>query len=186
MPFISEELWHALRDRKDTEFLAQGIWPKAKSVRSELLTEAAVAFDIITQVRNTRNTKGLSPKEVLTLQTREGRRPFPHFANLIGKLANVDIEPMAGEPRQGVTFLAGTLECSIPLEGKVDVSAAKADILKEIDYHKGFLASVEKKLTNEKFMAGAPPSVIEVEQKKKADAESKIRLLEQNLARLTS
>lgn len=107
-------------------------------------------------MRNTRNTKGLSPKESLILQTRDGKRPFPHFAKLIEKLANVGIDTMSDEPRQGVAFLAGTLECSIPLEGKVDASAAKADILKEIAYHKGFLVSVEKKLTNEKFIARLP------------------------------
>ncbi len=120
------------------------------------------------------------------LLTQEGKAHFPFFANLIGKLGNVQLTLRGDAPRQGHTFLVGTLECTIPLEGKVDAATARIEILNEIDYHKGFLAAVEKKLTNEKFMAGAPSSVVEIERKKKADAESKIRMLEENLSRLTS
>ncbi len=186
MPFITEELWHALRERPNHQFIAQAAWPKAKPIHSEILTEATIAFDVIGQVRNTRNSKGLSPRDTLSLQTRLGREQFPFFADLIAKLANVRHEIRANAPSQGITFLAGTLECAIPLEGKVDVEAARAELRKEIEYQQGFLASVDKKLTNERFMAGAPPNVIEMEKKKKADAESKIRLLEENLARLSS
>ena len=184
MPFISEELWHELRDRKENEFIAQAAWPMGRPIQSDILNESIVAFDLIAQVRNVRNTKGLSPKEHLMLYTPEGKGHFPFFANLIGKLANIELTASGNEPRQGHTFLAGKLECTIPLKGKVDPATARIEIMREIDYHKGFLSSVEKKLTNEKFMAGAPPGVIEIELKKKADAESKIRMLEENLARL--
>ncbi len=186
MPFITEELWHGLTNRRDNQFLAQAAWPTAKPVNAPLLQEANLAFDVIEKVRRTRSTSGLSPKESLTLQTRLGQKQFPHFASLIAKLANITHEVMGESTTSGVTFLAGTLECAIPLSGKVDTESTVADLRKEIEYHKGFLAAVEKKLTNEKFMAGAPEKVIDLERKKKADAESKIRMLEENLARLTS
>jgi valyl-tRNA synthetase len=186
MPFITEELWHALRDRSETEFLARSTWPSPKPVNTQLLAESATAFEVITQVRNTRNSKGLSPKERLTLEVRDGKGQFPAFAGIIEKLANVTLEPAGDGSRQGVTFLAGTLECAIPLEGKVDASAARAEILKELEYHRGFLAAVDKKLSNERFVGSAPAQVVDLERKKKADAESKIRMLEENLSRLTS
>lgn len=185
MPFLTEELWHALRDRSETEFLARGSWPTPRTVQTALLAEAALAFEVITQVRNTRATRSLSPREALVLQVKNGKSQFPMFGGLIEKLANVTLtEP--GLVGQSITFLAGTLECQVPLEGKVDAAAAKEDILREIEYHKGFLTSVEKKLSNERFVSGAPAAVVDLERKKKADAESKIRLLEENLKRLTS
>ncbi len=186
MPFITEELWHALRDRDNAEFLGSVNWPKTKTVDEAVLKEANLAFDVIAQIRNTRNTKGISPKEQLILQTPQGEAQFPFFATLIGKLANVRHETLTQSNGNGVTFLAGTLECAIPLTGSIDAESAASELRKEIDYQKGFLAAVEKKLGNEKFTSGAPPQVVELERKKKADAESKIRKLEENLARLTS
>lgn len=186
MPFLTEELWHALRDRAETEFLARAAWPAPKTAQAPVLAEAAIAFEVITQVRNTRATRGLSPREALVLQVRNGKRQFPTFGGLIEKLANVTVAEPGDAGGQSITFLAGTLECQVPLEGKVDAAAAKEDILREIEYHKGFLTSVEKKLSNERFVSGAPAAVVELERKKKADAESKLRLLEENLKRLTS
>jgi valyl-tRNA synthetase len=186
MPFITEELWHALRDRSENEFLARSAWPSPKPVNAQLLAESGTAFDVITQVRNTRNSKGLSPKERLILEVRDGKNQFPAFAGIVEKLGNVTLEPAGDGSRQGVTFLAGTLECAIPLEGKVDATAARAEILKELEYHRGFLAAVDKKLSNERFVGSAPAQVVDLERKKKADAESKIRMLEENLSRLTS
>jgi valyl-tRNA synthetase len=186
MPFISEELWHELRDREVTEFIAQATWPSAGKLHESILKESIGAFELITQVRSIRNAKGLSPKDSLVLVTQDGAKHFPFFAGVIGKLANVQLTELGEAPRQGYTFLVGNLECTIPLEGKVDAASARAEILREIDYHKGFLAAVEKKLSNEKFVSGAPANVIEIERKKKADTESKIRMLEENLSRLTS
>jgi len=185
MPFLSEELWQALGERGEGRFLAQASWPDTRTANAALLKEGVLAFDVIGQVRNTRNNKGLSPKEALTLQTRLGQSQFPHFAGLIAKLANVRHEVLAEPTAGSVTFLAGTLECSIPLSGKIDSESAAVEIRKEIAYQRGFLHAVDKKLGNEKFMASAPPKVVELERRKKADAESKIRLLEENLARLT-
>lgn len=186
MPFLTEELWHALQDRKDDVFLARTAWPAPRPAQERILAESVTAFEVISQVRNMRATRGISPRDPLTLNVAKGKQQFPFFAELVAKLANLTIGEPDGTAKQGITFLAGMLECQVPLEGKVDANAARADILKEIDYQKGFLAAVDKKLSNERFVSGAPAEVVELERKKKADAESKIRLLEESLARLTS
>lgn len=186
MPFLTEELWHGVQDRPQEAFLAKGSWPGAKKIESGILAESVTAFEVISQLRNMRAARGMSPRDPLTLNVPQGKKRFPSFAGIIEKLANVAIGEPDADAKQGVSFLAGTLECQVPWEGKVDPEAAREEILKEIEYHKGFLTAVDKKLSNERFVAGAPAQVVELERKKKADAESKIRLLEENLARLTS
>ena len=186
MPFITEELWHELKNHKTESFIALATWPTEKGVDASLLLEAGVAFETITQVRNTRSSNGISPKERLSLITKGGKSHFKFFAEIVVKLANINFGTSADNTQHDATFLVGTIEWSIPLKGKIDLTSARNEILKEIEYHRGFLASVDKKLSNEKFITSAPPLVIEGEKKKKSDAESKIRLLEENLSRLTS
>lgn len=186
MPFITEELWHELKSQKPDSFICLAAWPTEKERNEKVLREANVAFEIVAQVRNVRSTNGISPKVRLPLINKGGKSQFLFFGEIICKLANVELAHSVHESQSGVTFLVGTSEWVVPLEGKMDVASAKKEILNEIAYHRGFLASVEKKLGNEKFIAGAPAGVIEVEMKKKADAESKIKLLEENLSRLTS
>ena len=108
------------------------------------------------------------------------------FWPVVEKLANLSrVDLIDGAPQGNVTaFLVGSAEFFIPLEGKVDAAKEKEAIAKEISYQKGFLAIVDKKLSNEKFVNSAPPQVVESERKKKADAESKIRALEESLSRL--
>jgi len=185
MPFITEELWHELKDQSEDHFLAQAPWPTAYPVNQEVLLEAETAFEIVAQVRNIRSSNGLSPKEQLSLHAKE-QGSFRYFSEIVAKLAHANLTGAAHTSQHGVTFLVGTTEWVVPLEGKMDMASAREDLVKEIEYHRGFLSSVEKKLSNEKFISGAPPQVIEIERKKKADAESKIRMLEENLARLTS
>lgn len=186
MPFLTEELWHALTNRPDTQFLAQSPWPKAPSIDFALLTESTTAFEVVSQVRNARNTNGLSPKDRLVVHLANGKKQFPRMGGLVEKLSNVSLEASAMPTGQVLTFLAGTLECHIPLSGKVDAASARKELQREIEYQRGFLASVDKKLSNERFVAGAPPQVLEMERKKKVDAEAKLRSLEETLARLTS
>ncbi len=186
MPFLTEELWHALTGRPDSQFLAQAAWPSAPSINAALLTESASAFEVVSQVRNARNTNGLSPKDRLVIHLAKGKNQFPQLGGLVEKLANISMEGSATPTGQVLTFLAGTLECHVVLSGKVDTASAREELQREIEYQRGFLSSVDKKLSNERFVAGAPPEVVEVERKKKADAEAKIRSLEETLARLTS
>jgi valyl-tRNA synthetase len=183
IPFITEELWGELNTRGEKENLIVAPWPKTKDFNATLLSEAQIAFDAVTQVRNMRSAKGLSPKEAVSLYSTG--KTTDTFQAIVKKLANVkEVSITESKIQAATTFMVGTQEFFIPLEGKIDVAKEKEELLKDLDYQKGFLTSVMKKLSNEKFVAGAPPQVIEMERKKQADAESKIKSLEERLASL--
>ncbi len=185
MPFITEELWHELGERKKKECIIISSWPKPSSVDDSILKEGSTAFELITQIRNSRNAKGISPKESLRLyQSPQNKVNLNSFWTIVKKLSNINELYSSTEKPSGVSFMVGTAEFIIPLEGKIDVAKERESILKDIEYQRGFMAAVDKKLSNEKFVNSAPPQVIDMERKKKADAESKIRALEESLARL--
>lgn len=184
MPFITEELWHELADRKENECIINAAWPTPAAIsNANGLQEAEYAFTAITEIRNARNSKGLSPKESLKLVVREGNeRLIISFWPVVKKLANLNDISFSQEKVPGATsFVIKSAEFFIPLDGKVDVAKEKEAVQKDLDYQLGFLASVNKKLSNEKFVNGAPPQVLESERKKKADAEAKIKALEERL-----
>ncbi len=186
MPFITEELWHELSERKERECIIVAPWPVAKEFKSEVLAQATLSFSIVSEIRNVRNTKGISPKETLALKIKanESMLDKPWVA-VIKKLSNLNTLDFTSQSvEQAAGFLIGTTECFVPMAGKTDVVKERESINKEIEYLQGFLASVDKKLSNEKFVAGAPPAVIEAERKKKSDAETKIRSLTENLKSL--
>ena len=137
----------------------------------------------MTAVRNTRNERGMSPKEMMELQVK-GKTPLSASTiALVSKLANVGAINAVTKPADGsVTFLVGTTEYAVDLGGNVDPAAEAKKAEEELNYLRGFLTSVDKKLANERFVAGAPPQVLENERKKKADAEAKIKALEERLA----
>jgi valyl-tRNA synthetase len=184
MPFITEELWHELKERKENECIIVSEWPKAGASKEAILKEADFAFELITQIRNGRNSKGISPKETLKLHQKERTKNLDTFWSIVKKLSNVSEIQTSAEKPAGVSFLIGTAEFTIPLEGKVDAAKEREALLKDIEYQKGFMASVDKKLSNEKFVNSAKSEVVEMERKKKADAEAKIKALEESLARL--
>ncbi|HEY3403993.1 MAG TPA: class I tRNA ligase family protein, partial [Ohtaekwangia sp.] len=187
MPFITEELWHELNERKNKDCIIVASWPTVSVFDQKILEEAAMAFDVVAEIRNTRNTKGLSPKEALKLLVKNGEKaPIKSFWSVVKKLSNIsEISFVTDAPSTNATpFLVKSTEFFIPMEGKVDAAKERETILKDLEYQKGFLISVEKKLSNEKFISGAPANVLENERKKKADAEAKIKALEESLARL--
>ena len=185
MPFITEELWHGIKDRKDADCIIIGSWPKAgTSIDKAILEEGSIAFDLIAQIRNARNAKGISPKESFKLHKKADGKDLKFFWPIVQKLSNISEVYSSPEKPQGVTCLVGTAEFTIQMEGKIDAAKERETILKDIEYQRGFMASVDKKLSNEKFVNGAPPQVLEMERKKKADAEAKIKALEESLARL--
>jgi valyl-tRNA synthetase len=184
MPFITEELWHELKERKEDECIIVSSWPIAGNAKEGILKEAEFAFELITQIRNSRNSKGISPKEVLSLHQKEESKKLNTFWSIVKKLSNIKEVKTSTEKPGGVSFLVGTDEFTIPLEGKVDVAKEREALLKDIEYQRGFMASVDKKLSNEKFVNSAKPEVVDMERKKKADAESKIKALEESLSRL--
>jgi valyl-tRNA synthetase len=187
MPFITEELWHELMERGDRDCIMMAAWPQQKSFETKILEEAQLSFEIVTEIRNVRNTKNISPKEALKLLVKHGEKaPLRSFWPVIKKLSNLtEIGFVKEAPASnGTPFLVRSIEFFIPLEGKIDVEKERETILKEIDYHRGFLVSVDKKLSNEKFVNSAKPEVVDIERKKKADAEGKIKALEESLSRL--
>ncbi|HNI03610.1 MAG TPA: valine--tRNA ligase [Flavobacteriales bacterium] len=184
MPFLTEELWSHLRERKGPQdALIIAAWPKGGAGDAKLEVEVQHAFDLVTAVRNTRNERGMSPKDTMELQVKGTSPLSTSTIALVGKLANVSAINAVTTPADGsVTFLVGTTEYAVDLGGNVDAAAEAKKATEELNYLRGFLVSVDKKLSNERFVAGAPPQVLENERKKKADAEAKIKALEERLA----
>lgn len=183
MPFITEELWSELSSRKAKENIIVAAWPQAGSINPTVITEAGIAFDLIAQVRNLRNSKGLSPKEAITLYC--SKPAIQKFWSIAKKLANLNDLLTGSEKPAGTSLLVGTVEYIAVLEGKIDAAKEKETILKDLEYQKGFLASVNKKLENERFVSSAKPQVIEAERKKKTDSEAKIKSYEEALQKLS-
>lgn len=185
MPFISEEIWHQIQDRKVEESLILAKWPEAKPFDSKITEEANQVFEVVSQVRNLRASKGMSPKEALDL-TINTKRPelYQRFESVLVKLANLSSLNFAAKVENAMSFVVKADECFVPMGDSINVEEEKANLQKELEYTKGFLNSVMKKLSNERFVAGAPAQVVENEKKKQADAEAKIKALEESLAKL--
>lgn len=186
MPFITEELWHELKDRDANDCILVAPWPTVQSFNTDIIEKARVAQEIITQVRNARSSKGLSPKEPLKLNMDPAvDAGLKNFQSIIEKLGNLSEMRITKEKEgNGTSFLVGSLEFFIPFDTAIDPEKEKATLLKDLEYQRGFLNSVTKKLANERFVTSAPTHVLEMERKKKADAEAKIKALEESLARL--
>lgn len=179
MPFLSEELWQQMAERKENEALVIAQQPKVEDFNERLGQEFDFSKEIISGVRNYRQSKGISPRETVTIFTNAAE--FKN-ENIIKKLANVaEINFNQKTDQQVFTFLAGNIEISIPLSENLDLALEKKKTEDELNYLQGFLASVEKKLNNEKFLAGAPEKVLENERKKQQDAQDKIKLLKEKL-----
>jgi valyl-tRNA synthetase len=185
MPFITEELYHELNDREEKDCIIKAPWPTLKSYDENIVTQGNFAFQIIGEIRNTRSSKGLSPKDPLNLVVKGDDNLVQSFWPVVKFLGNLGDVSFSKESITGASsFLIKSTEFCIPLEGKIDAEKERETLQKDLEYQKGFLNSVDKKLSNEKFVNSAPPQVVEIERKKKADAEAKIRALEESLERL--
>ena len=183
MPFITEEIWHLIKERKEGEFIMLASWPAATSIHADLLVQFSATEALITEIRNFRNSKGISPKEPLQLFVKGEKNVGKKlFAPIVKKLGNLQsIEQTEDKKENAYGFIATNVEYFIPFTASIDMEAELARIQKEIEYNKGFLKSVMAKLGNEKFVANAKPEVVAIEQKKKEDAETKIKALEEQL-----
>ncbi|MGI9651898.1 valine--tRNA ligase [Chryseobacterium sp. RLHN22] len=182
MPFLTEELWQTISERNIEDALIVAQQKKAEAFNEDIIKNFETASEIISGVRNYRQTKGISPKEVVEVYTNASE-----FANesVIKKLANVsEIHFGTKTDKPSFTFLVGATEISIPLSENLDLGEEKIKTEEELKYLKGFLISVDKKLSNEKFVANAKPEVVEVERKKQKDALEKIAILEEKLKTL--
>ena len=186
MPFITEELWHSMGTRTEKDCLIVAEWPKAESYDKGIIEAASLAFELISQIRNIRSSKGISPKEPLELIIKtEKPEAYSQFQQLIEKLGNLtSIQFNGNAPEMSFSFIINSDECAIPAGNNVDLEKEKAEMLKELEYARGFLNSVMKKLGNERFVNNAPAEVLQNEQNKKVDAEAKIKTLEESLAKM--
>ncbi|SDE22466.1 valine--tRNA ligase [Riemerella columbipharyngis] len=179
MPFLTEELWQNIADRTTDEALVITQQRNSTDFSNETIKGFETAKEIISGIRNYRQSKGVSPKESVELFTNVA--DFENEA-VIKKLANISNIYFAEKTdKPSFTFLVGSAELAIPLSENLDLEEEKKKTEEELKYLKGFLISVEKKLNNEKFMSGAPKNVIDNELKKQSDAKEKIALLEDKL-----
>ncbi|MEN5306436.1 valine--tRNA ligase [Chryseobacterium cucumeris] len=182
MPFLTEELWQMISERSVDEALVIAQQKEAGAFDEAIIKNFETAAELISGVRNYRQTKGISPREAAEVYTNAAE-----FANeaVVRKLANIsEIHFGQKTDKPSFTFLVGATEVSIPLSENLDLGEEKAKTEEEVKYLKGFLVSVEKKLSNEKFVANAKPEVVEGERKKQKDAQEKIAILEEKLKSL--
>lgn len=182
MPFLTEELWQNIAERSKEEALVIAQQKKADDFNEETIKNFDFAKELISGVRNYRQSKGISPRESVELFT--NATTFINEA-VVRKLANVSEVHFAEKTdKPSFTFLVGATEISIPLSENLDLAEEKKKTEEEIKYLKGFLVSVEKKLSNEKFVANAKPEIVENERKKQKDAQEKIAILEEKIKNL--
>lgn len=185
MPFITEELWQHIAERKDGESIMVAQLPKMGEFDDSIVADIDVAKEIIAGVRTVRMQKNIPNKEQLELQV-VGNAELKVEA-IIAKLANLSsIVSVEEKEATAASFLVGTVEYAVPLGNNIDIEEELKKLEADLKYNEGFLASVMKKLGNEKFVNNAPSKVIEMERKKQADAEAKIATLKESIAALKS
>jgi valyl-tRNA synthetase len=189
MPFLTEEIWHTLRNRKEGNDVCTQTYPKAGPFNDTFIQKVESAKEVITKIRETRNAKGIKMAELLEVVIQEDENSKAIYSQdgireMVVKLGNLKSFEFGAAPDNSVTFIAGAEKYYVVLEQTIDTEAETAAMEKELEYQKGFLVSVDKKLSNERFVAGAPPQVLENERKKKADAEARIKILEESLSKM--
>lgn len=183
MPFITEELWQHLQERKPGDSIMYAQLPVAGEVNAATLEAMAHAKEVIVGVRGVRAAKNISPREALVLNVIGAWDDA--LDAVVKKLGNLsEINPGAEKDAAAATFMVGTTEFNVPLTNNIDVDAELARLNKELDYYRGFLASVMKKLGNERFVNNAPEAVVAAERNKQKDAESKIATIEASIKAL--
>ena len=183
MPFITEEIWQLIDERKEGESLMISSIPRAKKYDREIIARFDNVKETVTAIRTVRKEKQILNRDPVELYVKTDSNSYDsYFLPVIMKLCNIsEVRFAAEKPDNAATFMVKTTEFHIPLGGKIDPESEKLKIRSDLEYFKGFLDSVMKKLNNERFVKNAPAAVIELENKKKADAESKIKSLEEAL-----
>ena len=183
MPFITEEIWHAIAERKDGDDIIIAQQPKFQGFDAEILKQFEFTQEVINNVRKVRSDKNIAFRDAIQLVVKG--TADKDFDCVIAKLCNVsEVNYVAEAPAGAFGFIVGSTEFFVPLTGSVDVEGEIKKLEEELKYAQGFLKSVEAKLSNERFVNGAPAAVVDKERKKKADAEAKIAVIEQQLAGL--
>ena len=176
MPFLTEELWHFMQKRKKEDALIISRWPKVGQVNKQLINDFEIVKHIISGIRNFRNEKNIGFKEQLILIS-DSEIPYLEVVKKLGQIKKLGKKVDYNKKNIG-SFRVGKNEYLIPTSEFVDTEAEKKKVMRELEYAKGFLKSVKKKLSNESFLSNAPKKLVELERKKVVDARQKIALLE--------
>ena len=183
MPFLSEDIWQQISERSPEEALIVNHWQKVSPLdQADLLAGFEWAKQVISEVRTVRKEKHIAQKEVLDMFVMHSSNPLSYWTAGIEKLANLTPVQLSDAPIEGaLSFRVDAYEYFIPITGAIDVDAEIAKVTEELNYTKGFLSAVEKKLSNERFVSNAPETVLALEKKKQSDAMAKIETLAQSL-----
>jgi valyl-tRNA synthetase len=184
MPFITEEIWQNISERTTNDSICIAPFPKGGDVNTKILEDFAVYSELVSTIRNTRNAKQVSPKEALSLNIKtDNISLFEKLSGLIKKMGNIS-EIAYNQSVEGVGFVIGSDEFTLDLGGNIDIETERKKLNQELDYIIGFKKSTEAKLSNERFVANAKPELVERERQKLADADAKIKALEDALKKL--
>jgi valyl-tRNA synthetase len=182
MPFLTEEIWHYIAERTPEQALIIAQWPEPKPFNSSLITDFETVSEVISGIRAIRKDKNIPFKEVIELKIINNDRVSVYFDSVVAKLGNcTSIEYVSEKVDGALSFRVKSNEFFIPITGAINVEEEIAKLTDELKYIQGFLKSVQAKLSNEKFVAGAPEKVLNNEKQKEADALSKIATIEQSL-----
>ena len=185
-PFVSEELWHLLEQRNDGDDIVIAKWPSLNPIQDDVLTQFDYMEKVVSQIRTIRKDQNIANKIKLELFIKKNQVIDTRFDSVIQKMGNLSIlEYVTEKIPQSNSFIVDSNEYFIPFGDTIDLEGEKEKLVADLKYTKGFLESVRKKLTNEKFMAGAPDQVVIGERKKEADALNKIAVLEEKIAELS-
>ena len=180
MPFLSEEIWHLVKEREEDIIIAN--WPKAGAIDTSLLEDFETITEVIAGIRTIRKTQNIPNKEPLSLEVINHQIQSNNLNTIIAKLGNLSvINAISEKPASSFSFMVKSNEFFIPIGNTIDVTFELEKIQKELDYNKGFLKSVESKLNNERFVNSAPKQVIANEKNKLADTKAKIEILENKI-----
>lgn len=181
MPFITEELWQALEERKQGESIMIEQLPKWNEPNVELLKEFEAIKELISSIRSTRLQKNIAQKDALKLEC-IGQNPYNKYDCVVAKICNLtSIDVVDTKSDGSISFMVGTQEFAIPMANMINVEEELKKLEADLKYYEGFLQSVMKKLSNERFVQNAKPEIVANERKKQADAESKIAAIKENI-----
>jgi valyl-tRNA synthetase len=185
MPFLTEEIWQILAERTPEEALIVSAWPELKLFDANLIADFESTAEVISGIRTIRKDKNIPFKDPIELKVINNDSASTYFDSVVTKLGNITaLEYVSDKVEGALSFRVKSNEYFIPITGNIDVEAEVTKLTTELNYTKGFLKSVQNKLANEKFVAGAPEKVLANERQKEADALAKIATIEQSLAGL--
>ncbi|MBL7808127.1 MAG: valine--tRNA ligase [Saprospiraceae bacterium] len=190
MPFVTEEIWHQLRNRKEGDDCCAQQYPKPGKSDIQLIARVEAAKNIITGIRDIRNQNQVKPRDPLAVVAQDSLAVQELFAQeglqeMVMKMAVLkSFDCSSNEPQNAKSFISGTDKFYVELNQTIDVAAERKKLTEELEYQRGFIQSIENKLSNERFVNSAPAAVVENERKKLSDGQARIQILEDSLSKL--